>query len=118
MYFFNIDKYKDRFIYDIVKLDFDFLAVFGLFSGLWDVLNDTFIGVLVDRTRTRWGKFKPYILLCKIPLTILGLWYWLVPFMFPDTPGDYLPKWIFYFAMSIITETAQTFTQILSRNLP
>lgn len=33
---FNIDKYKDRFIYDIVKLDFNFLAVFGLFSGLWD----------------------------------------------------------------------------------
>ena len=40
---FNIDKYKDRFIYDIVKLDFDFLAVFGLFAGIWDTINDTFI---------------------------------------------------------------------------
>ena len=71
---FNIDKYKDRFIYDIVKLDFDFLAVFGLFAGIWDTINDTFIGVIVDRTRTRWGKFKPYILLGKIPLMLIGLW--------------------------------------------
>ena len=56
---FNIDNYKERFIYDIVKLDFDFLAIFELFAGIWDTLNDTFIGVIVDRTRTRWGKFKP-----------------------------------------------------------
>ena len=36
----------------------------------------------------------------------------MIPFIFPDAPGDYLPKWIFYFAMSIITETANTFTGI------
>ena len=72
---FNINKYKDRFIYDVVKLDFNFLAAFNLFAGIWDTINDTFIGVIVDRTRTRWGKFKPYILLGQIPLCILGLWY-------------------------------------------
>ena len=81
---FNIDNYKERFIYDIVKLDFDFLAVFELFAGVWDTINDTFIGVLVDRTRTRWGKFKPYILLGKIPLTILGMWYWFMPIIFAN----------------------------------
>ena len=78
----------------------------------WDSVNDTFIGVLVDKTRSRWGKFRPYVILGEIPLTVLGMWYWLIPFLFPDTPGDYLPKWIFYFSMSIITETATTFTSI------
>lgn len=109
---FNIDKYKDRFIYDIVKLDFDFLAVFGLFAGLWDTINDTFIGVLVDRTRTRWGKFKPYILLGKIPLTLLGLWYWFLPVIFSDTNATYAPKLIFYAIFSVVCETAGTFTSI------
>ena len=109
---FNISKYNERFIYDVVKLDFDFLAVFGLFSGLWDTINDTFIGVIVDRTRTRWGKFKPYILLCKIPLTLLGLWYWFMPLIFNDTSGTYLPKLIFYAAFSVICETAGTFTAV------
>lgn len=111
---FNIDKYKDRFIYDIVKLDFDFLAVFGLFSGLWDVLNDTVIGVLVDRTRTRWGKFKPYILLGKIPLTLIGLWYWFMPLVFANTDAAFAPKLIFYGVFTVICETAGTFTTIAS----
>lgn len=109
---FNIGKYNDRFIYDIVKLDFDFLAVFGLFSGIWDTINDTFIGVIVDRTRTRWGKFKPYILLGKIPLTILGLWYWFMPLVFANTDATHVPKLIFYAVFTVICETAGTFTSV------
>lgn len=109
---FNISKYNDRYIYDVVKLDFNFLAAYTLFAGIWDVINDTFIGVIVDRTRTRWGKFKPYILIGQIPLTILGLWYWFMPIFFPETPADYVPKFIFYCIFSIICETAGTFTGI------
>ncbi len=108
----NIDDYKERYIYDVVKIDFNYLAIQNVIATVWDSFNDTFIGVMVDKTRTRWGKFKPYVLLGEIPLTILGMWYWLIPFLFPDTPATYLPKWIFYFAMSIITETATTFTSI------
>ncbi len=111
---FNIDNFKDRFIYDVVKIDFDFLAWFGLFSGLWDTINDTFIGVIVDRTRTRWGKFKPYILLGKLPLAILGLWYWFMPVLFSGSSPSYMPKLIFYAVFSIICETAGTFTSIAS----
>ena len=108
----NIDDYKERYIYDVVNIDFNLLAIQNVVATAWDSVNDTFIGVLVDKTRTRWGKFRPYVLLGEIPLTIIGMWYWLIPFIFPDTPGDYLPKWIFYFAMSIITETATTFTMV------
>ena len=108
----NIDDYKERYIYDVVNIDFNLLAIQNVVATVWDSVNDTFIGVLVDKTRTRWGKFKPYILLGEIPLTVLGMWYWLIPFIFPGTPGNYLPKWIFYFAMSIITETATTFTAV------
>ena len=108
----NINDYKERYIYDVVNIDFNLLAIQNVVATAWDSVNDTFIGVLVDKTRTRWGKFRPYVILGEIPLTVLGMWYWLIPFLFPDTPGDYLPKWIFYFAMSIITETATTFTAV------
>lgn len=108
----NINDFKERYIYDVVKIDFKYLAIQNVVATIWDSFNDTFIGVMVDKTRTRWGKFKPYVLLGEIPLTVLGMWYWLIPFLFPNTPATYLPKWIFYFAMSIITETAGTFTSI------
>lgn len=108
----NIDDFKERYIYDVVKIDFGLLALQSSISTVWDAINDTFIGVIVEKTRTRWGKFKPYVILGEIPLSILGIWYWLIPFIFPNTPGNYLPKFIFFFAMSLITETATTFTAI------
>ncbi len=111
-YSLNIDSFKDRYIYDVVKINFDFLAFHKLFSTVWDTINDTFIGVIVEKTRTRWGKFRPYLLLGEFPLTILGMWYWFLPFLFPDTPDNYVPKLVMYFVMSIITETAGTFTAI------
>ena len=108
----NISKYNDRYIYDVVKIDFRLLAIQNMIAGIWDVVNDTFIGVLVEKTRTRWGKFRPYMLFLQIPLTIIGLWSWFIPMIFPGKAANYLPKWIFYFAMNVITETAGTFTSI------
>ncbi len=108
----NINDFNDRYIYDVVGISFNYLAIQNIFATIWDTINDTFIGVIVERTRTRWGKFRPYLLLGQFPLTILGMWKWLIPFIFPNTPATYLPKWIFYFAMSLITETASTFTSI------
>lgn len=114
---FNIGKYGNRFIWDVVKIDFKIAGIVGLFTGAWDVINDTFIGAVVDRTRTRWGKFRPYLLFLRIPLTILGTLYWFMPFFFPDTAANYAPKLIFYFAFNVITETAGTFTGIAGGGL-
>ena len=109
---FNINGYKDRFIWDVVKIDFKVNAIVNIFTGAWDVINDPLIGTLVDRTRTRWGKFRPYMLFFQIPLTLIGTLYWFMPYIFPDSAGTYIPKLIFYFAFNVLTETAGTFTSI------
>ena len=36
----------------------------------WDGLVDPAIGVLANRTRTRWGKYRPYLLLGSVPLAV------------------------------------------------
>ncbi|MBQ8210481.1 MAG: MFS transporter [Clostridia bacterium] len=109
---FNINGYKDRFIWDVVKIDFKINAIVNIFTGAWDIINDPLIGTLVDRTRTRWGKFRPYMLFFQIPLTLIGTLYWFMPYIFPASAGTYIPKLIFYFAFNVITETAGTFTSI------
>lgn len=114
---FNIGKFGNRFIWDVVKIDFKIAAYVGIFTGIWDVINDTFIGAIVDKTRTRWGKFKPYLIFLSAPLTLIGSLYWLMPFLFPNTAGDYVPKLIYAFTLGVITETAGTFTGIAAGGL-
>ncbi len=114
---FNIGKYQNRFIWDVVKIDFTIAAYVNIFTGIWDTVNDIFIGTIVDKTRTRWGKFKPYVLFLKIPLTIIGSLYWFLPFFFPDTAPDFVPKLVFYFAFGVFMETAGTFSSIAQGGL-
>lgn len=109
---FNIHGFDNRFIWDVVKIDFKIQAFVGIFTGLWDVINDPIIGFMVDKTRTRWGKFRPYLVGFQIPMTLIGSLFWLMPFFFPNTGPSYMPKLIFYFAFGAITETAGTFTGI------
>lgn len=109
---FHINSYTDRFIWDVVKIDFKTNALVSLFTGAWDIINDPIIATIVDKTRTRWGKFRPYLVAFQIPMTLLGALYWFIPFFFPGTSGTFLPKLIYYFAFNVVNETAGTFTSI------
>ncbi len=105
---FNINSFQERYIWDVVKVDFTVNAVVNLFTSAWDTINDILLGSLVDNTRTRLGKFRPYLLGLQVPLTLLGALYWIIPFIFPGSSGTHIPKLIFYFAFTIIQETATT----------
>ena len=109
---FNISGYGQRFIWDVVKIDFGIAAIVNLFTGAWDIINDAIISAIVDNTRTRIGKFRPYLVGFQIPLTLFGLLYWFIPYFFPGTAGTYIPKLIFYYLFSIISETGGTFTGV------
>ncbi len=114
---FNIGKFRNRFIYDVLLISFNHLALMDAIGGLWDVINDTIIGVLVDKTRTRWGKFRPYLVGFNIPMAFLSCFYWFMPFIFAGTSDVDMTKFIAYFIFNIITETAGTFTSISGTGL-
>ena len=52
----------------------------GLIYGIgmfWDAITDPFMGYVAERTRTKWGVYRPYLLFGNIPLAlsfVLLLW--------------------------------------------
>jgi GPH family glycoside/pentoside/hexuronide:cation symporter len=42
-----------------------------LWPRLWDAVADPIVGILADRTNTRWGKFRPWILFTAVPWAIV-----------------------------------------------
>jgi len=44
-----------------------------LVSRLWDGVNDPMMGMIADRTNTRWGKFRPYLIWISIPLAVIAV---------------------------------------------
>ena len=59
---------------DVVKFSDGGLAVIGVILtlfGVFDAIIDPFVGDIVDNTKTKWGKFKPWILIGMIGTAIL-----------------------------------------------
>ena len=64
---------------DVVGLPAAAIGTMFLIVRLWDAFADLFAGRMVDRTMTRWGKFRPFILFGSIPLLVMSVLTFYVP---------------------------------------
>ena len=109
---FNIDSFSGRFVTNILQIDLDYQTLINFVNGIWDVVNDIFTAAIVEKTRTRWGKFKPYLVALGIPGTLGTCFYWLLPIFFKGKGSRDLGKFITYFLLTIVREGAGTFRAI------
>ncbi len=62
---------------NVLMLSHWFIFALMLLARVWDAINDPLMGMIVDRTTTKWGKFKPYIIFTAVPIAVLTfLMYW------------------------------------------
>lgn len=68
------------FYTDVFGISMGAVASLMLASRFWDAINDPIIGCLSDKTRSRWGRYRPWLLF-GAPLTaiVLGLTFWAHP---------------------------------------
>jgi GPH family glycoside/pentoside/hexuronide:cation symporter len=50
-----------------------------LIARVWDMVSDPLMGIIADRTNTRWGKFRPYILWMALPYSVLAVMAFTTP---------------------------------------
>jgi len=71
-----------------------------LIARIWDMVSDPIMGVIADRTTTKWGKFRPYLLWMAIPYSILAI----LTFSTPDLgqTGKIIYAGITYFLLMTV----------------
>lgn len=109
--------FGSRYNIDLLKINLNLFSIISLINGFWDIVNDTFTGPIVDKTRTRWGKFKPYLIAFAIPSLVVTALQWSLPF-FLDTEDEYdMTKFFFYLAIAMTNEAMGTFRNISKTGL-
>jgi glycoside/pentoside/hexuronide:cation symporter, GPH family len=69
--FITMIYFQTNFYTDVFGLTATAAAAILFWPRLWDAFADPIVGILADRTSTRWGKFRPWILFTAIPWCVL-----------------------------------------------
>ncbi len=71
--------YLPIFYSDVFGLSLGATAVLMLVTRIWDTVSDPVMGIIADRTQTKWGKYRPYLLWFAAPFAVSGVLLFTTP---------------------------------------
>jgi glycoside/pentoside/hexuronide:cation symporter, GPH family len=71
-----------------------------LIARVWDMVSDPLMGIIADRTNTRWGKFRPYLLWMALPYSVLAVLTFTTPDFGPT--GKVIYAGVTYFLLMTV----------------
>lgn len=78
--FWKVFSYYLPFFYsNVFGLSLVDAAALVLVTRIWDAVSDPMMGIIADRTSTRWGKYRPYLLWVAAPFSICGILLFTTP---------------------------------------
>ncbi|WP_051414548.1 MFS transporter [Pseudoxanthomonas suwonensis] len=79
LYWANISAFLLIFYTDVMGLAAAAVGTMMLVTKVVDAVTDPLMGAIADRTRSRWGRFRPWLLFGALPLACAGMLTWTVP---------------------------------------
>ena len=100
LYFHTFSQFLMYFYTDVFGLTAAAVGTMFLATRLLDAANDPLMGMVADRTRSKYGKFRPWLLWGIIPYVTLGI----VTFTVPDFSegGKLIYAYVTYIAVSVV----------------
>ena len=78
--FWKLFSYFLPFFYsNVFGLSLADAGILMLVTRVWDAVSDPMMGILADRTKTRWGKYRPYLLYFAVPFAVCGVLLFTTP---------------------------------------
>lgn len=78
--FWKLFSYFLPFFYsNVFGLSLADAGVLMLVTRIWDAVSDPMMGIICDRTKTRWGKYRPYLLFFALPFAVCGILLFTTP---------------------------------------
>ena len=78
--FWKLFSYFLPFFYsNVFGLSLADAGVLMLVTRIWDAVSDPMMGIIADRTKTRWGKYRPYLLFFALPFAVCGVMLFTTP---------------------------------------
>ena len=71
--------YLPVFYASVFGLDLVLVGTLVLVTRIWDAVSDPMMGIIADRTNTKWGKYRPYLLWIAVPFAIAGILLFTTP---------------------------------------
>ena len=81
----TVSSYFSIFMTDTFGVPAGAASIIMFIATLWDAINDPIMGGICDRTRSRWGRYRPYMIFCPIFLVIVSYFLFLAPSGMSDT---------------------------------
>ena len=108
LFFTAMGFYSLIYLTDTVGLAASLAGIAILIGKFWDAVTDPMVGFLSDRTRSRWGRRRPYLLFGALPL-LLAMWYF---FSAPDYSGAQTAGFLWATFALCLLNTAYTVVNI------
>ena len=70
LYWQGVSLYLFYFYTDVLGLPNAMAGIIYAIGSLWDAVTDPAMGYVAERTRSRWGRYRPYLLFTPIPLAL------------------------------------------------
>ena len=101
--FWKVFSYYLPFFYsNIFGLSLKDAGIILLVTRIWDAVSDPMMGIIADRTQTRWGKYRPYLLFVAPLFSIAGI------LLFTTPDWGYTAKLVWAYATYILMMTVYT----------
>ncbi|SHG39896.1 MFS transporter [Flavobacterium johnsoniae] len=88
------------FYTDVFGLAPAIVGTMFLITRIWDSCFDPIVGIIADRTKTKWGKFRPYLLWVAVPFAVIGVLTFYTPAF--DEKGKIIYAYVTYSLMMMI----------------